>query len=226
MKVKLIKLEGKIATFELPVAISKRQLVRKSNQGQIMASLEFEDSRFITPDQRRKIYGLFKDIANHSGYESDFVKSEFKKKFAEIKEIEPFSLADGCMSLELAKDFITYIIQCCFYLGIPFYERAYYLDADDQKILFLYTMNRRCICCGKYGADIHHVDAVGMGADRNKVDHRKHLVMALCREHHSEYHTIGAERFLEKWHLPPGIKLDDEQLRRIKIRGEYDDRGS
>ena len=202
MKARLIKLEGKIATFELPVAINKSQLIRKSNQGQIMASLEFEDSRFITPDQRRKIYGLFRDIANHSGYEEDFIKSE------------------------LAKDFITYIIQVCFYLGIPFYERAYYLDADDQKILFLYTMNRRCICCGKYGADIHHVDAVGMGADRNKVDHRKHRVMALCREHHSEYHTIGAEKFLEKWHLPPGIKLDDEQLRRIKIRGEYDDRGS
>lgn len=54
--------------------------------------------------------------------------------------------------------------------------------------------------CGRPG-EIHHVDAIGMGRDRNRVDDRRMRKICLCREHHTEAHKIGQPTFMKKYHV-------------------------
>lgn len=96
------------------------------------------------------------------------------------------------------------------------------LPREQEYYLFECCRHRVCTICGKH-ADIHHVDVLGAGMNRNHVDHTKRHVMALCRIHHSEIEQIGAEEFSSKYHVPvDGIKLDKETLKRIGLRGNYD----
>ena len=76
--------------------------------------------------------------------------------------------------------------------------------------------------CGREHSDINHVDTVGSGRDQNHIDHTQLRVDCLCREHHTEWHKIGSTTFGEKYHIPvTGIKLDEETLRKIGVRGNY-----
>ncbi|MHB8171232.1 MAG: putative HNHc nuclease [Thermincolia bacterium] len=45
------------------------------------------------------------------------------------------------------------------------------------------------------------VDVIGMGRDRREYDDSKHEKIALCREHHTEAHTIGWKTFAGKYHV-------------------------
>ena len=89
------------------------------------------------------------------------------------------------------------------------------LAREVNNFLYLCLMHRKCAVCGRH-ADIHHVDAVGSGRDRNKVDHTKLRMVALCREHHQETHTIGWLTFKSKYHVE-GILLNEESLKELGI---------
>ena len=66
---------------------------------------------------------------------------------------------------------------------------------DDIDAYLLQCIRyRRCCICGQQ-ADIHHVDAIGMGADRRYVDDSCLRVAALCRKHHTIAHQKGWESF-------------------------------
>ena len=43
------------------------------------------------------------------------------------------------------------------------------------------------------------IDAIGMGRDRRRVDDSQSEVMALCREHHTVFHTLGLGRFMKMY---------------------------
>jgi len=47
-----------------------------------------------------------------------------------------------------------------------------------------------CEICGTGAADIHHIDARGMGGDPQGIKDVIENLMALCREHHGEYGDI------------------------------------
>lgn len=67
------------------------------------------------------------------------------------------------------------------------------------------------------------LDAVGMGRDRNHIDHTKHRLMALCRDHHTEYHKIGSVAFAKKYLIIRlGIRLNADDLKKIGVRGDYE----
>lgn len=215
MQARLLKASGNVVTFELPEPMDLAAVRRKSS-GVIMASVEFEDSRFISPDQRKKIYALFGDIEDYTGYDRYYIKSWLKCAFELEFKVDNISFADGKMSVEMAGKFIEFVIEFCFMFDIPFYERQYHMDASNQRILFMYVMNRRCCCCGKPNADIHHIDAIGMGRDRNKHDHTQSRVLSLCRVHHSEAHNLGVKEFMNKYKFV-GIKLKEEQLKQIGV---------
>ena len=68
-----------------------------------------------------------------------------------------------------------------------------------------------CVC-GKR-ADLHHIDAVGMGNDRNEVQHLGREVMSLCRVHHTLYHSIGKSEFMTRFHLEGGVIADKTVLK-------------
>lgn len=64
----------------------------------------------------------------------------------------------------------------------------------------------RCGVCfdSMVGTDAHHLKSVGMGNNRKKMtdqDHINHGVVALCRPHHQEYHTIGIKAFEKMYHV-------------------------
>ena len=82
-------------------------------------------------------------------------------------------------------------------LGAPGIDRA----DDIERYLWSCLKNRRCAVCGRPG-EIHHVDAIGMGRDRKRVDdHRRMRKICLCREHHTEAHKIGQPEFMRKYHV-------------------------
>ena len=70
-------------------------------------------------------------------------------------------------------------------------------------------MNKVCAVCNE-PAELHHVERVGMGRNRNTINHLNMLVMALCGYHHRiECHNMPQEEFNKKYHLVP-IKLTEE----------------
>ena len=98
---------------------------------------------------------------------------------------------------------------------MKFYYEAETGDQHLEAYMYSSLSHRSCVVCGR-PADVHHIDTVGMGNDRNLVDHREKHLIALCRVHHNEAHNIGWTAFEQKYHVK-GIKLDPETLQRLGI---------
>ena len=94
-----------------------------------------------------------------------------------------------------------------------------------EKIVKTYVyaclVSKKCCICGK-PCDLHHVDHVGAGRDREEIIHEGMEVLPLCREHHSEVHVIGWLTFQKKHHLTRGVLLDKHlcKLYRLKRKEE------
>lgn len=152
----------------------------------------------ITPEQRKKIYGILRDIETYTGENIEKLKEDTKASFIRATEYEEFSL--GNCSKELAADYIEYLIRLCFELGVPLKQNPVEGLEDIENYLKICLEQKKCCVCGADG-EVHHVDAIGMGRDRGKVDDSEYRKMCLCRVHHSEYHDIGIEDFQEKYHV-------------------------
>lgn len=75
---------------------------------------------------------------------------------------------------------------------------------DQEKVIDLCIKHRMCCITLRKYADIHHAfSKVGMGQDRNKLDHSKYLRLPLTREKHNECHNIGDEAFTKKYRVYP-----------------------
>lgn len=152
----------------------------------------------ISPEQRRKIYALFNDIANYTGNTPDNEKETMKRLFIKETQYEPFSLSN--CSAKLAGEFIEWMIDFCFKHGIGISEHPLRTLGDIEKYVRMCLKYRICCVCGRSG-QIHHWDAIGMGRDRTTVDDSGLRKICLCEEHHIEAHTIGANEFEDKYHL-------------------------
>ncbi len=152
----------------------------------------------ISPDQRKKIYALFGEIGTHIGETQENAKELMKQAFCCEREIEDFSLSD--CDWELASDFIEWLIGWCFKNGVPLKEQPKKYFDDTERYVKACVRNRICVICGKPG-DIHHLDAIGMGRNRNKIDDSGYRKICLCRVHHTEAHQVGWDTFTTKYHL-------------------------
>lgn len=170
------------------------------------------DGRRISPEQRRKIFAIIRDISEWSGHEPEWFRKLLTWNFVGINDIEWFSLSDVDMST--AKEFITYLIEFCLNHDIPTMDSKLNLTEDIGKYLYACLYHRRCAICNA-PADVHHIDRIGMGRDRNKINHIGLRAIALCRTHHDEIHH-GEIDFLNKYHVY-GIKLDKELCERLKL---------
>lgn len=159
---------------------------------------EIEKMNWITNEQRRKIFALIKDIATETGEDKDSLREIVSQRFIQATEYEEFSLSN--CSKVLAQDFIEYLITLAFELGVNLSEHPTKGLGDIGGYLQLCIKNRKCCICGK-DAEIHHVEAVGMGRNRKLIDDSDNEKMALCREHHTEYHQIGVNDFTDKYHV-------------------------
>lgn len=152
-----------------------------------------EDGRLISPVQRRKIYATLRDISEYTGFTVEAAKQVLKvEHMLRTGNMEYFSLAD--CSVTTAREFINTLMEYALKEGIPLAESG--LDRTDDIDMYLIQCirYRKCCICGR-PADIHHVDAIGMGADRRTADDSLKEIAALCRTHHALAHQRGWKEF-------------------------------
>lgn len=171
--------------------------------------VEFDDNRTLTAAQRKKTYVLLAYIADWWGYTpleaaKEITKELFRGQSDTIHE-EVFSLSD--CDRTTARLYITYLIDFCLLHGIDTGEPLYKLCEDIPRYVWGCLMNKRCAVCGSH-AEIHHVNAVGMGRNRKEICHAGMRCLPLCREHHTEIHKIGRETFLKKY-LLEAVEIDE-----------------
>ena len=192
-----------------------RALVRKYKTVEIGLC----DGRSISPEQRRKTYALLHEIAEYIGDDTESTKNSMKMDFVlnrmQAMQRKMFSLSD--VDMNTASEFISYLIEFILEHDIPCQDnKLSELCEDVGKYVYACLMNKKCCVCGRL-ADLHHVDAVGIGNDRQEVHHLGRLVMPLCREHHVEIHTIGIETFLSKYHLQ-AVPASEDVCKKYKLR--------
>lgn len=175
--------------------------------------VRINDGICISAEQRKKIYATFKDIANHTGYKPEDVKDLFKVRFCRAAELEDFSLSDCEMTVATA--FITYLLDFCIEHGVELSEPVTARCDDLEKIMYSCLIHKKCCICGAK-ADLHHYDAIGMGADRETMHHRGHRVMALCRGHHEEFHK-HSDGFCERYHVVP-VMITEKVAKKYRVK--------
>lgn len=179
------------------------------------------DSRPLSDRQRRCCYAMIREIADWAGDEAGEVKEYLKTDFwaAELMDTADtmFSLSNAPMSIVAA--FQRWLARFIVRNDVPCKKSllSYVDDVDDY--VYACLASKKCAICGKH-ADLHHVDAIGMGRDRDEIVHEGMPVLPLCREHHQEAHTMPLKEFLGKYHLNGGIPADKTicRLYRLKAR--------
>ena len=193
---------------------------KKKPEGyQSVVGVELVDKRHISADQRKKAYVLISYIAAWWGYTPlEAMKEMLKLMFVGEAETlrRTFSLSDCDMTT--ARLFITYLIDFCLLHGVDVGEPLYQLSEDIPRYVWACLMNKRCAVCGRK-AELHHVDAVGMGRNRKEICHVGMRALPLCREHHTEIHAVGREDFLKRYFLEP-VRIDERiaKVYRLKHR--------
>lgn len=167
--------------------------------------LRYNDGRSITNEQRKKAYATIRDMAEWTGYPPEDMKELMKYEFMIRTGEDYFSLSD--CSVDLAREFISTLIEFSLEHGIQLSELAIDRTDDIGRYLYYCIKHKRCAVCGRKG-EIHHVDTIGMGNDRRRVDDREYRKICLCREHHTEVHKIGLNDF-EKKHKVYGIVVKE-----------------
>ena len=146
-----------------------------------------EDGRHISAEQRKKAYATINDIASHTGELPEVMKEWLKFLHIYRTGCKYFSLSD--CSMDTARAFINTILD------------------DTSHYLYACLKLRKCAICGREG-EIHHVDTIGMGNDRRKINDSDYRKICLCRQHHTEAHGIGMTEFESRYKVY-GIKFDD-----------------
>lgn len=177
--------------------------------------IRLDDGRRISADQRKKIYALFRDISMWSGHEPDEVKALLKYEYIARTGAEYFSLSDTDMTT--AREFLEFLIEFCISEDIPTKDSLINVTPDISRYIYCCLLHKKCCISGKK-AELHHVDAVGMGRNRKDIIHAGYRVMPLSRIYHTEAHTIGQKTFEDKYKVY-GIKLTDELCGIWKVKG-------
>lgn len=182
-------------------------------------NVQMIDSRPLSDKQRRACYALLGEIAEYSGMSKGQTKELMKIKFLadELQETADsiFSLANAPMSLVCAfqRYLVRFIIEWEIPCSFPLLE---FVD-DTADYIYSCLIHKKCCICGRR-ADLHHVDHVGMGRDRTEIIHEGMEVLPLCREHHTEAHTIGQKTFNDKWHIERGVEVDAAVSRLYRLK--------
>lgn len=172
-------------------------------------NIQLIDGRPLSDKQRKTCYALIRAISDYTGMGLDPTKEYMKIKFL-TEDLEQtadqiFSLSNAPMSLVCAfqRFLVHFILDWDIPRNIPLLE---FVD-DKQDYIYACVVTKKCCICGR-PADLHHEDAVGAGRNRDQIVHEGMEVLPLCRNHHSERHTIGDKTFKEKYHIERGVKAD------------------
>jgi len=210
----IISCDGRRVTLELDEDIQR--LLEQQEAGQI--ALRVLDGREISQKQRGKIFGITRDIARHYGYLLDFeweeVRGALREDFCVKTELPQFSLSD--CEKAVARDFISFLIDFCLRWKVPTSRPLQHYSDDFGKFLYLHLEHRICVICGK-PAQVHHVEAIGMGRDRDEIIHEGMPCVALCAECHAKAHAMGWQTFSRKNHVA-GLELDRYLCKKLGLK--------
>ena len=183
---------------------------------QVWVDLTFADPRKVRPQQRRLFFALLNDIAEYFVVPQEFLKTLFYTQYEFYTAGKSISLSDATKSsVSDANQLLDLVIDFMFEWHVPFKRGYELLPKNEEYYQYECCRHRVCAICGREHADIHHWDAVGTET-RKLADHRQHRFMALCREHHTEFHTLGADSFSLKYHVRP-TKLKPADLIKLGV---------
>lgn len=195
-----------VVTVEVPYTDFPRMCIREYRE----VDVTFVDSRPLSDRQRRSCYAMIREIAVWSGDTTESIKDVLKLDFwcGELLQVADslFSLADAPMSVVAA--FQSWLARFIVRNDVPTKKPMLEYVDDIDDYVYACLIQKKCPVCGKK-ADLHHWDAIGMGRDRDSIIHEGMEVFPLCREHHTEIHTVGKADFIKKYHLNDhGITAD------------------
>lgn len=216
MRAKIIKYDGRYLTIE-----PSKDLTKALNK-QACNAIDFDviDGRILSKKQKKKIFAIIGDIANYTGELPEYLRVILTWQFCELYGYDLFSLSavkKTAATVTIAREFINYLINFCFEYDVP--TRDTMLNRTDDIRFYLYSClyYRKCAICNNH-ADIHHIDAVGMGRDRTSITHKGLRAIALCRKHHQICHT-DEKGFLKNYKVF-GIPLDDTLCEKLNLRNK------
>lgn len=213
MKTPVDVVKGKVVDIdengEVTIKVRYDDWVTFIKRGYKDCLVQMIDSRPLSDKQRKACYALLREIADYAGMGTDSTKEYMKLKFLADDFGETadkiFSLSNAPMSLVCA--FQRYLVRFILDWDIPCSFSLLNFVDDIQDYIYSCLVNKKCAVCGK-AAELHHIDHVGMGRDREEIIHEGMEAMSLCRTHHTECHQIGQQSFNDKYHFGKGIELD------------------
>ena len=179
------------------------------------------DARPLSDRQRKMCYALLREISEYTGQDVHSAKEYLKLRFLADDFGETadriFSLSNAPMSLVCAfqRYLVRFIVEYDIPCRVPLLE---YVD-DVPDYIYACLIAKKCCITGR-PADLHHIDRVGMGRDRDDIIHEGMEVLPLCREMHQEAHTMSDREFFEKYHLPGGVVMDKTLCRIYKVKAK------
>lgn len=214
--VKSLDLQRLTVDINEEINIERLQTMYFDFDGDREIELRFIDPRRFTAEQRRFAYALLGDIYAYYGEPIESLKEVFKLRYEALTGLN-ISLANHSTNTVSEVGLYTDIIlDFIFENHIPFKNGYEILPVNQEYYFYKCITTRTCCNCGKTGADIHHVDVVGMGGNRRKVDNTNRRFMALCRFCHTKIHVEGYTEYVSKRHLK-GITLNQETIKRLNI---------
>lgn len=211
---------GRYSVVVENVDLTDDALLLLDNGYPLDVNVEIQDGKRITVKQRKKIFALVNDIEAHTGNPREWIREMFQDYVTFLNGYSKrFSLSD--CTRKQAGELIDVILEWVFVNDIPLNYKTSDLMKQDQTFLYLATVHRKCVICGKH-AELAHYHAVGRGRNRRKIDHTDNKVLALCREHHQTQHDMGMESFNAKYHLTDSWVQVDQRLNKM-LKGEKTD---
>lgn len=207
------RVKGRIVDYDerrgvVKIEANYEDFVRMCRREYKEVEITMIDSRPLSEKQRRSCYAMIREIADWMGDTPEEVKALMKVDFlrGELLEMSTmFSLSNAPMSVVAA--FQTWLARFIVRNEVPTRRPMLEYVDDVQDYVYACLISKKCPICGQH-AELHHCDTVGMGRDREEIIHEGMEVMSLCRSHHTEFHSIGRDGFLTKYHLPGGIIAD------------------
>lgn len=179
------------------------------------------DARPLSDRQRKMCYALLREISDYTGQDVHSAKEYLKLRFLADDFGETadriFSLSNAPMSLVCAfqRYLVRFIVEYDIPCRVPLLE---YVD-DVHDYIYACLIAKKCCITGR-PAELHHIDRVGMGRDRDDIIHEGMEVLPLFREMHQEAHTMSDREFFEKYHLPGGVVMDKTLCRIYKVKAK------
>lgn len=203
------------------VELGNKETLLLDNGMDLEVDVIVNDPYKITDKQRRKVFALVNDIEAHTGQPRDWLREMFQDYVTFLNGYDKRISLSDCTRKQ-AGELIDVIIEWIFENDIPLRFKTSDLIKNDRTFLYMATINRKCVICGKH-AELAHYQAVGRGRNRRKIEHFGNKVLALCSNHHREQHTIGMDSFNSKYHLTDSwVDVDDKlnkMLKGVKVDG-------